>query len=448
MIPLRPPTGWPAATPSLGPRGDAAPTRATPPDTAAAFPVRPEPARERFSFGDAGGLAAAMGAAALGSAAPAPTFGQRSSTGSPLFARSRALPPREASVSDARLAAALAPLPAGTTAVPADVAPAPQQPLPPRGGPALPQVDASGAPGEAEALGALQRFWRDFGIDPLAMARRAWVDEKPADGTPIPGATPAPAPVLDALRGELHEVVSRLAARDERGLSPEGLAAFKGDLRDTFARYGVTIDFRQGAPTVAWGAIPRLEVMDLGGTAAAHELVHVLQCAIGGAAALATAARDKIRAVRGREPLGESEIVAAVATLSDTERKDAFARVVEPMETHAYALFEEGAFHATGMFGKKARDVAYYARGLRDNIDAYCDAYTLAAAPVMEEGRDAKIYGNIAHLARTHGETALVLGGTGVAYSQLASLALALNPVVGAAALLPLAYLSWRTLAG
>lgn len=427
MIPVRPPSGWPDAAKKREPDAAAEPQ---PPEAKPAAVPSPVPVST---------VSSAQGVTLPNVALPKPdqnafegtalpsvlsrqaesravSFEQRSTNASPLFARTVKLPSREAQ----RLAEALAPAPAGATA----------------------SLDGSGK------LNAFSRLWRDFGINPIAMAKRAFVDEKPTDGTPIPNGIRAEPLAMERVRQELHEAVEELRANHPDGLSAEALKTLKGRLRDTFAKYGVEIEFRKGAPTVAWGDLPRLEVMDHGGTAAAHELVHVIQCAIGGAAAMSSAASAKIQREQGRAPLSESEILATIPTLTSAERQVAFDRIVKPMETHAYAMFEEGAFHATGMYGKKAKDVEYYARGLRDNIEAYCGAYKHAVAPVMDEGRDAKFYGNIAHLARTHGETALLIGGTGIAYTQLATLALALNPVVGAAALLPLAYVSWRTMAG
>ena len=429
MIPVRPPPGWKDQKPASDQAGSAPARpaekrdepgpldRAKAPKTAqkgAALPnvVLPKPAAHPNAFEKAG-LASALTEQAK---ARTVSFEKRSSAASPLFARTVKLPSREAQ----RLAEALAPAPEGSSAT----------------------ATADGK------ISGFSRFWRDFGINPTAMAKRAFVDKKPEDGDPIPNGIPADPLIMERVRQELHQSVEALRANHPNGLSAKALESFKGDLKETFEKYGVDINFRKGAPTVAWGDLPRLEVMDHGGTAAAHELVHAVQCAIGGAAALSTAASAKIRREKKRAPLGESEIVATIQTLTAEERKLAFEHIVKPMESHAYAMFEEGAFHATGMYGKKAKDVEYYARGLRDNIDAYCGAYKHAVAPVMEEGGDAKFYGSIGHLARTHGETALLIGGTGVVYTQLATMALALNPVLGAAALMPLAYISWRTMAG
>jgi 1,2-phenylacetyl-CoA epoxidase PaaB subunit len=427
MIPVRPPPGWKEtkAAPeagdaaklqrpqtSEGTRASEVPKSSVAQQNGASLPnvVLPKSTGSAFE--------AARPATSLTKEADARTlsFAQRSSAASPLFARTVKLPSRDAQ----RLAEALAPAPAGAS------------------------VQAS----DGKKLSAFSRFWRDFGINPSAMAKRAFVDKKPEDGDPIPNGIPADPLVMERVRQELHQSVESLRVNHPDGLSREALQSFKADLKNTFEKYGVDINFRQGAPTVAWGDLPRLEVMDHGGTAAAHELVHAVQCAIGGAAALSTAASAKIRREKKRSPLSETEILATIRTLSPEERNIAFERIVKPMESHAYAMFEEGAFHATGMYGKKAKDVEYYARGLRDNIDAYCGAYKHAVAPVMDEGGDAKFYGSIGHLARTHGETALLIGGTGVAYTQLATLALAINPVLGAAALMPLAYISWRTMAG
>jgi hypothetical protein len=347
-------------------------------------------------------------------------FGQRSVAHGPLWARHRPLPADAAALSAAdvtNLAGKLRAAPAGATAT-------------------------------AKPLTGFQRFWRDFGVNPLAMLKRAFVDPPAAQGSALRGGVKAEGALMDNLRADLKTAVDRIPSDGQGGLTNAGLDQFKGQFKEIAARYGVNVVFKTGAPTVAWGDVPTLEVMGTGGLTDAHEMVHAVQTAIGGVAALSTAARDKVTREKGRPPRDDDEVRAAVATLTPAEREAAFAAIVQPMETQAYARFEETAFQATGMFGKRAKDVERYKAGLKDNVDAFCDAYLLAAVPRMETAGDARVYGTVGHLARTHGETAVILTGAGVAYKVVAAAALALNPVAGAVALAPLAYLLYRSVVG
>lgn len=349
--------------------------------------------------------------------------GQRSTAQSPLFARFQDVPtvgaPSPVTAKDLQgLKGKLAPAPAGATAQP--------------------------------KLGAFDRFWRDFGINPVAMAKHATVDGVEAGGTPIEGSRKANAPMVDSFREALHATVKDMQASSPGGLSDAAFQAWQTKFKDVAGKYGVDVQFKSGAPTVAWGDVPTLEVMSNGKGAgpAAHEMVHAVQLAIGGVSALTTAATDKIQKQTGKAPSSEAEVLAAVRTLTQAERQQAFDGMVKPMEAQAYAHFETGAFEATGMFGKKSSDADFYAAGLHKNIDAFCDAYKLAAVPKLDAGLDARIYGSIGHLARTHGETATLMFGGAALYAKVATVALALNPVVGAAALIPLGYVALRTVTG
>lgn len=290
-----------------------------------------------------------------------------------------------------------------------------------------------------ETLTDLQRFWRDFGVHPGAMASRAFVDRKPAMGSPLAGGLAGAACVARALEQDMHEVLDTVA---DVGLGEDGLRNFQSHLRSVAQGYGVEIEYGKGAPIVNWGVFPALEVKDWGGTSACHEMVHAVQCTIGGAMALGTYAALK----SGASTL--NEVREAVRGLSPAERKAAYERFVVPMETQAYAHFEQTAFEVAGMFGKKARDAAGYASRLEGVAKAFVKGYETATVPSSPAGMDARLYGTIGHVARTHGETAVLLGSVTVGYAALARSALRASPLLGAGALVPLGYLIYRTLAG
>jgi hypothetical protein len=316
----------------------------------------------------------------------------------------------------AELAARLAPAPAGSKAAP------------------------------APKLGFAARFWRDFGVNPVAMARRAFVDRIPTGGTKIEGGKRAEALGIDAFRADLRTAIEGLKADDGKGLSDEALKAFEKKVSELAGRYGVDVQFKTGAPTTSWGDFPTVEVERSGG--GAHELVHAVQLAIGGVAALSTAAAEKIARERGRPTESTADILATIPKLTDAERKKAFDEVVKPMEEHAYALFEHGAFGAVGFGGSRVRDLEKFRAALLANVDGFCDAYALAAAPELDLGAGAKGYAMLGHVARTHGETA-VLGLLGAgAYYGVAAAAMAVNPLFAVAAVAPLLYPLWKFIRG
>jgi hypothetical protein len=100
----------------------------------------------------------------------------------------------------------------------------------------------SNPPGSAASL------WRDFGINPLAMARRLTVDLPAPGGSGLKGAQPAHPLVMEWLRGQLGEVVAGV----------QDLATLKQDLTRVAGDFGVEIDFRPGTPhrELEWAGSP------------------------------------------------------------------------------------------------------------------------------------------------------------------------------------------------
>lgn len=284
--------------------------------------------------------------------------------------------------------------------------------------------------------GTGERLWRDFGIHPVAMARRLTVDRPAPGGSPIPQARPAHPLVMAHLKTRLTSVVEGL----------DGLASFKTGLDGVARDFGLTIDFEAGTPTVVWSADGRLEIRESGGPSAFHELVHGLQCVLGGAAALGTIAADHFRQAHGREPANLAELKPFLAGLTDQDRKLAFDQMVRPMETTAYSRFEQSAFHTTGLFGRKSRDLDLYRQRLGQTLEAFSQAYATASVPRLETATDAAIYGGIGHVARTHGETALLLGAAGFGYYHLARTAVGVHPLLAVPVVAPLGYLLYRAL--
>lgn len=279
---------------------------------------------------------------------------------------------------------------------------------------------------------------RDFGINPLAMARRALVEKPLAGGSSLPLGVKGSAPLLRALQERLHQAVDRC----------DGLATLEAGLKEAAASFGVRLIVGQGVPTVNWDSVEPavLDVSHHGGPAAFHEMVHVAQCVIGAASALGQAASQKFVAAQGREPATFDELKPFLSALTRGEKAQAMQRMVKPMESLAYSRFEETAFHVAGMNGRKSKDLDGYKARLKQVVNAFVDGYLQAQAPRLETGVDARVYGGIAHIARTHGETSLLLLGAGAAYYGVARAAMRVHPALGLPLAAPLGYVLYRAL--
>ncbi|MGE0492298.1 MAG: hypothetical protein AB7S38_24005 [Vulcanimicrobiota bacterium] len=304
---------------------------------------------------------------------------------------------------------------------------------PPRPRPAAQPVDVFTSSGLADSG---ERLWRDFGIHPVAMARRLTVDRPTPGGSPIPGGRPANPMVMAHLSARLAGVVEGL----------DGLDSFKSGLEGVAREFGLAIDFERGTPTVNWSGDGRLEIRESGGPSAFHELVHGLQCVLGGAAALGTVAADHFRRAYGRQPANLAELKPFLAGLTEQDRKSAFDQLVRPMETTAYSRFEQSAFHTTGLFGRKSRDLDLYRQRLGQTLEAFSQAYATATVPRLDTALDAAIYGGLGHVARTHGETAVLLGAAGFGYYHLARTAVGIHPLLAMPVVAPLGYVLYRAL--
>lgn len=294
---------------------------------------------------------------------------------------------------------------------------------------------SSGHPAPASALAEI---WRDYGINPAAMARRALVDKPLPMGSPLPQGVKAPKVWLETVQTDLNKAIE--SSRD--------LDSLQANLESLAAAVGLKLEVAGGAPTVNWDLKEPgvLDVRHLGGPGALHEMVHVVQCVIGGAAALGQAAAEKFQAQHGRAPLHAGEIRPYLTALSPAEKEAAMKRVVKPMEMMAYSRFEETAFHTAGMSGKKSKDFAGYKARLAEVAEAFVKGYTLAEVPRVETRTDSKIYGGVAHLGRTHGETALLLTGAGAAYYRLTRMAMRIHPALALPMAGPLGYILYRSL--
>lgn len=284
----------------------------------------------------------------------------------------------------------------------------------------------------------LSEFWRDYGINPLNMAKRAFLDRPPEGGAALVSGTPGNAMVTDSLKKDLQQVVK---------LSDD-LEAMQDNLVQTAKDYGVDIEVSKGLPIVNWDPVnpAQLDLQHSGGHSAYHEMVHAFQCTIGGATALGTAAAEQFAEANGRQPKSMEELKPFLDGLSVGQKTRAMQTFVEPMESQAYSTFEETAFHATGMMGKRSKNQALYQERLGNVVDAYVEAYAGAQVPEMETKLESKIYGGIGHIARTNGETALLLGGAGLAYWQLSKQAMKIHPLMGIPVATPLAYLLYRSM--
>lgn len=284
--------------------------------------------------------------------------------------------------------------------------------------------------------------WQDFAIHPRAMVERAWAG--PLDeGHAIPQGLPADTIMLNGVQQEMLELIEQI--RTARSVDLEGI---EGRFTRLAAHYGVDLRFSRGVPTVNWIGFPRLEVSHTGGPSAAHELVHVFQCVLGGAAALGSQAARNFEQKHGRPARSAQELQPELKSLTSHDKEQAYRLWVKPMETHAYSRYEESAFEVAGMFGKKSRDTERYCDKLRETVSAFKNAYETATVPVLDSGMDARLYGGVGHIARSHGEAALLLGVTGTAYYGLSRAAFAIHPMVGMATMAPLGYMLYRCLAG
>ena len=285
----------------------------------------------------------------------------------------------------------------------------------------------------------VNEFWRDYGINPVAMARRAFLEKPLPMGSPLPHGVKAPKLWVDAVRVQVGEAIQ----------SSDGLETLQANLKAVAESFGLKLELSGGAPTVNWD-LEKAAVLDVkhgGGPSALHEMVHVVQCVIGGAAALGHAAAEKFQAHNGRPPQSAEEIRSCLAQLSETEKASAMKRVVKPMETLAYSRFEETAFHTAGMSGKRSKDYVSYKRRLEEVAEAFAKGYEGAAVPELATRADSKVYGGVAHLGRTHGETALLLAGAGAAYYGLTKMAMRIHPALGIPLACPLGYVLFRSLA-
>lgn len=287
-------------------------------------------------------------------------------------------------------------------------------------------------------MSALAEVWRDFGVNPAAMARRAFVDTPLAMGASLPGGVKAPKVWLDALGSGLAKAIG----------DSQGLDTLQANLKAVAETAGLKLEIGKGAPTVNWDLLTPgvLDVRHLGGSAALHEMVHVVQCVIGGAAALGQAAAAKFQAEHGRDARSAAELRPYLAALTEAEKQAAMKRVVKPMEMLAYSRFEETAFHTAGMSGKSSKDYDGYKKRLEEVAAAFIKGYTLAEVPTVETRTDAKIYGGVAHVGRTHGETALLLAGAGAAYYGLTRAAMRIHPALMLPMAAPLGYLLYRSM--
>jgi hypothetical protein len=172
----------------------------------------------------------------------------------------------------------------------------------------------------------------------------------------------------------------------------------------------------------------------------------VVQCVIGGSAALGQAAAEKFRFTMGRDAVSVDELRPFLKGLAEAEKRDAMQRVVQPMESLAYSRFEETAFHTAGMSGRKGHDYAGYQSRLSSVVEAFVGGYTTGTVPELDTKWDSKLYGGVAHVGRTHGETALLLAGGGAAYYGLTRLAMGLHPALAIPMAAPLGYVLYRAL--
>lgn len=296
-------------------------------------------------------------------------------------------------------------------------------------------MDTFVASGETSTLG---KVWRDYGINPWAMMKRTFIEKAPNGGESIQGGRKADPMVARAVQSQLSRALS----------TADELESFQLTLKETAARFGVDVHLGRGAPLVNWDTKKpgRLDVYHLGGSSAFHEMVHVVQCVVGGACALGTAAAENFRQAQGREPATLVELEPFIQSLTAEEKAAAMNSMVAPMEKQAYACYEQSAFEVTGLFGKRSSDRQAYRKGLTGVLDKFVEGYREATVPRLDTSLEAEFYGEFGHVARTHGETAVLLGGAAFAYHQLSKAALRVHPLMAIPVATPLVYVLYRAL--
>lgn len=299
-------------------------------------------------------------------------------------------------------------------------------------------AQAKSASSAHEPGGSLAEFWRDYGINPQAMADRAFFSRPLPMNAHLNGGRLANPLVTGAVKDRLSGLFDKQSSLEEL---EKDLAAFAQD-------YGLKLNREKGVPQVNWDLDrpTELDFRHTGGPSAYHELVHVCQCLIGGAAALGTVAALKYLQAEGKSADSVEDLQPYLKSLSAEEKAQAMKDYVRPMEAQAYSRYEESAFEAAGFMGKKSKNNARYREKMKEVVAAFSKAYERASAPAVNTHLDAKIYGEIGHIARTNGETGLLLAGAGLAYHQLTRTAMAVNPLLGIPAAAPLGYLLVRSL--
>lgn len=270
------------------------------------------------------------------------------------------------------------------------------------------------------------------------MLDRAFFSPPPDYGSPLLGARATDAQVTEQVRSRLSTLFD--VERSLEVLESE-LAAFALD-------YGLKLNREKGVPQVNWDSteVGALDFRHTGGPSAYHELVHVCQCLIGGAAAFGTEASRKYLLQKGRPAESFEELKPFIDSLTLEEKQTAFDTIVKPMESQAYSRYEESAFHATGFMGKRSKDRSTYRQRMKSVVSSFAEAYKNGSVPKLESNAESRVYGSIGHVARTNGETALLLGGAGLAYYSLAKRAVAIHPAMALPVAAPLGYLLYRSI--
>ena len=278
---------------------------------------------------------------------------------------------------------------------------------------------------------------RDFGINPKAMFKRAFLERPPEEGSSIENGKPATPFIADNLKSRFQSLISTQPTQQK----------LQSGINSIAESYGVYLNFEKGLPMVNWdqNKPAHLDIRHSGGPSANHEMVHAVQCVIGASCALGTKANEKFRSAQGRDASSLQELQPYLQSLSDEEKSQAMTAMVTPMEEQAYSKFEKAAFHATGMMGKASKNKPHFHERLSEVVDSYSKAYKFAKVPELATTIGPDIYGGIGHIARTNGETALVVGGVGLAYYSLAKQALKLHPFMAIPVVSPLAYLLYRS---
>lgn len=208
-------------------------------------------------------------------------------------------------------------------------------------------------------------------------------------GKAIKGMLPATPEAAALVRKELAAVIAKLPTAGKYGAAE--LKGLQEGLVAVGKKYGVEVAFKAGPPQVLTEA-GKITVTGLG-TAAWHEMIHVVQTVQTQATAMASIAQ---------------RVGKPVSQLTKAHLGEAYTATVKTLETQGYKHFEEQAFKGVGAWGQTLNP-ARYTKVLTEGLGQFERALVTGTAPNVAPGLGAKIYGLLTALGQTQTEIVLNL---------------------------------------